>query len=658
MDLRFRLLSIAVLSLIALPLVSFVSEADLRAQDKAAVDKQDSGDEVLASALENLLFGRERAAKREIRELEKIEGFGHEALWLKSELDIRFGDPNDAVKALQKGGALESKNPWLLNALCEAHYQSGNSVLYDDAATRYLKDFPASAAANFQKGRTLFVKGDKLAEDFFALAQKVARQTSKEVKGVLKQFAVAEAYYYAGLSSFLMDQVKAANEFWYDAIDVYEYHEMATVMIGRNFLESSEMDRTALENYAEKVLTFNAKSVPALLLFADAHAFRGAALEQRKFLDRAIVTNRDSAPARLARANYLIGNANYAAAETDLKRAEKINENGQEYLATRAYWLIAQGKTNDYETLEAKLNKATADPGLFYLHVGKGLQRRFRPAEAQQVFKRGIERSPRLWRLYREMGWTLLSLGMTKEALPYLRTALKEDTIRNKIDTQNVILLFEKYYEDLDTHEILGGAIRLTIMKQGQELLIPYYEREFGAAMEQISQKYGSYQLDTPLIVDVLPSAETFSVRTAGIPGIAASGVCFGKLINLAGPKAFGSDGYNWASTLVHELDHAFQLQISNGQIPRWLAEGSSVFQESLSRPQWQRHMEEELFRVFSAGDLPSVVTFDEWFRDSQRVLFAYYLGGVMVDYILKNHGTFETITRMMREFAAYLPLE
>jgi tetratricopeptide (TPR) repeat protein len=133
--------------------------------------------------------------------------------------------------------------------------------------------------------------------------------------------------------------------------------------------------------------------------------------------------------------------------------------------------------------------------------------------------------------------------------------------------------------------------------------------------------------------------------------GLPALGACFGQLITLDSPSARPPGTYNWASTLRHEMDHVFQLQISNGQLPRWLAEGLSVYEEKKTRPEWERHMEDQLFMHYYMDDIPPVRKFNEWFRDGSKVLFAYYLGNVMLEFIDKKLGGMGAVRKMLEMF-------
>jgi tetratricopeptide (TPR) repeat protein len=176
------------------------------------------------------------------------------------------------------------------------------------------------------------------------------------------------------------------------------------------------------------------------------------------------------------------------------------------------------------------------------------------------------------------------------------------------------------------------------------------YLNALDACWESMSKKY-DFTPRVPIVVEAFHRHEDFEVRTVGITGLPALGACFGQLVTLDSPSARPPGSYNWASTLWHEMDHVFQLQISNGQIPRWLAEGSSVYEEKRTRPEWERHMEDQLFMHYHMDDIPSVRKFNEWFRDGSKILFAYYLGNVMLEYIDKKLGGLSNVRKMIEMF-------
>ena len=88
----------------------------------------------------------------------------------------------------------------------------------------------------------------------------------------------------------------------------------------------------------------------------------------------------------------------------------------------------------------------------------------------------------------------------------------------------------------------------------------------------------------------MFPKHDDFAVRTLGLPGmIGALGACFGRVVTLDSPRARPPGEFSWGETLWHEMAHVITLQMSNNRLPRWLSEGTSVFEERRARPEWGR---------------------------------------------------------------------
>lgn len=62
--------------------------------------------------------------------------------------------------------------------------------------------------------------------------------------------------------------------------------------------------------------------------------------------------------------------------------------------------------------------------------------------------------------------------------------------------------------------------------------------------------------------------------------------------------------------------------------------------------------MEDQLFQTYASDALPKVTEFNEWFGDGSRVLFAYYLASIMVEFIVENYGGYAPVITMIKEFS------
>ena len=61
----------------------------------------------------------------------------------------------------------------------------------------------------------------------------------------------------------------------------------------------------------------------------------------------------------------------------------------------------------------------------------------------------------------------------------------------------------------------------------------------------------------------------------------------FGSTLVMDSPSAEDPGNFNWASTMWHEIAHAFHLSMSDHRVPRWFTEGLAVHEQHEARPYW-----------------------------------------------------------------------
>jgi len=119
--------------------------------------------------------------------------------------------------------------------------------------------------------------------------------------------------------------------------------------------------------------------------------------------------------------------------------------------------------------------------------------------------------------------------------------------------------------------------------------------------------------------------------------------------VTLDSPTALPPGAFSWRGTLHHELAHVITLELSKGRVPRWLTEGLSVYEERKVSPQWNRESERDLIDAIASDDVLTLADINAAFRGS-RVLYAYYQGGLMCEFIERDFG-FPALREMVRLF-------
>src|SRR6185503_11764386 len=93
-----------------------------------------------------------------------------------------------------------------------------------------------------------------------------------------------------------------------------------------------------------------------------------------------------------------------------------------------------------------------------------------------------------------------------------------------------------------------------------------------------------------------------------------------------------------WSLCEHHELAHVVTLQLSKGRVPRWLTEGISVYEERKVSKTWWREDERDLVDAIASDEVLTLKDINNAFR-GPRVMFAYYQGGLMCEWIVKDFG-------------------
>lgn len=599
--------------------------------------------------------GRYKAAKLEFKKVLKDQPDNQAAARGLAESYAQTGDYKLAVKALEKciEDSKQAEDATLVR-LARLHLLMGDFTAVEKLAEKLLASTNAVAGidAHLLKGNVLRLKGlyADAAKEYGAvrevlMAQRAALKIDKE-KG--RQPDLADLWSSGGEAYYWLHRLHDANDCWGNALLADEYHERTNGWMAQLYLEQNH-DSSALVNYAGLYAKHNPSSALIRLRTAQIHYYRWRSGAGIKELDEALKINPDHPETLAYRAIKYISTDQYDLGKKDYERALKLNPNYEEALGAKALHGATLGLKDVYAAAEQAMLAINPKPARFYEILADGLSERFRYVEALPLYKKALECNPEHWTAYKGQGMAAMNFGDDELGKTSLEMALDKDPLRNNLQTVNFLTLLDSYknFERVVTED---GRWRLLVHKSEAPVMKDLYIEHLNASWDSMTKKY-DFTPRTPIVIEAFNVHADFEVRTVGITGLPALGACFGQLVTLDSPSARPPGTYNWASTLRHEMDHVFQLQISNGQIPRWLAEGSSVYEEKRTRPEWERHMEDQLFMHYHMDDIPSVKKFNEWFRDGSKVLFAYYLGNVMLEYIDKKLGGLGKVRSMIEMF-------
>ncbi|MGE0193959.1 MAG: tetratricopeptide repeat protein [Planctomycetota bacterium] len=376
---------------------------------------------------------------------------------------------------------------------------------------------------------------------------------------------------------------------------------------------------------------------------------QGMALKQ---LERALSTNPNHVDALALRASVHVGNGDYDAARKDLARAAEVAPDDREVRAVRAALEAVLGNDAEHERIVAEILAYDPTYGQVHVRTAELLgERRRRYDLAADAARRAIDVDPHDPSAWVVLGEALMNLGETDAAREAFGKGVSASKRHKDVHRDNWITVLDDVIPQLKTLETPHFRIRLPAREAG--VMQHYLPALLESSWQVLGDKYG-HEVDTPIHVDAFDRSDDFSVRSIGVPGLPALGVCFGRVVTLLGPTALPIGSFSWSRTAWHEYAHVVTLQQSQGQVPRWLTEGLSVFEEQQRKAIWGRDMERQLFDRYHNDRLLRMAEINQAFQGPD-ILFAYYQGGLIADQLLGDRG-FEVIPAMLREFAKDRP--
>jgi tetratricopeptide (TPR) repeat protein len=251
--------------------------------------------------------------------------------------------------------------------------------------------------------------------------------------------------------------------------------------------------------------------------------------------------------------------------------------------------------------------------------------------------RRALTVDPKNTRALADLGLQQMRAGDEAAARKSLEASFEGDKFQSNLQTKNLLEVLDELENDFVT--ITDGRIVMKLHKNEAGVM---REHALPLAKEALAalEKHYNFTAQGPLLIEMFPKHDGFAVRTLGLPGmIGALGACFGRVVTLDSPRARQPGEFNWQETLWHELAHVITLQMSKNRIPRWLSEGTSVFEERRGRPEWGREADTTFAMALSDGKLLKLADLNEGFSDPRMITIAYYQASLVVEHLINTFG-------------------
>jgi tetratricopeptide (TPR) repeat protein len=393
----------------------------------------------------------------------------------------------------------------------------------------------------------------------------------------------------------------------------------------------------------QKVLASNPRDPRALLGMARALDFDGTAGAEARARD-ALEVNAELPDAHVLLARLHVSRDEYDEALAGTEKALAVDPAHVGALSVQA---AIHYLSDDAEAFRRTRTRALAlyprSPDVDATVAELAVQVR-RYADAVERASAAVSLDSMSWSAWGLLGMNQLRTGAIDEGRASLDRAFAGDPynpwFKNSLDLLDT---FERYEVVRTPH------FELFLDGREADLLGPYVGAMAEEAYDSLARRYG-VEPPLPVRVELFPSHADFSVRTLGEPGLGALGVTFGSLVVMDSPSARRQGEYNWASTLWHEMAHAFHLAMTDHRVPRWFSEGLAVHEQRAGRTGWGHQASIPFLQALRAGRLKTFSELDDGFMRPEypeQVIFSYYEASLVFQVIEEGHG-YDAIRSML----------
>lgn len=443
--------------------------------------------------------------------------------------------------------------------------------------------------------------------------------------------AVGTAVKYLGItnSALFQDALMAFDE----AAEISSGDPRPDLLAGELFLEKYKAT-DARESF-RPVLERNPRNPRALLGQARILDFEGVG-GSVGLVEEALDVNPHYVPARAFLASLFIKTENYDQARQEAERALETNPVHLQALSVLAATHFLEGDQAAYEEVRGRVLSLNPNYPDLYTMVAEAAVTQRQYQTAVDLAQEAVVLDPTSWWSYGVLGMNQLRTGAVEEGRTNLESAFEGDPYnpwyKNSLDLLDTFVHFQ---------EVTTEHFRIFVHEREAELLGPYAAGFAEEAFSALQDRYGTTP-PVPIRLEIYPNHSDFSVRTLGLTGLGALGVSFGSTLVMDSPSALDPGDFNWASTMWHEIAHAFHLAMSDHKVPRWFTEGLAVHEQHKARIGWGYKATPAWLQAYDSGKLHPVSRLNEGFirpEFPEQVVFSYYQASLVFDLIERDWG-------------------
>lgn len=429
------------------------------------------------------------------------------------------------------------------------------------------------------------------------------------------------------------DLFQDALRAWDQAVELLPGDPRPIVAVGDLFLDRYTSTR-AVDEYV-RALSLNGREPDALLGRARALDFDGSgrALE---VANEVLETNPNHVGARTLIAEIRLRAENIPAAVEEAEAALETNPRSLEALSVLAAARYLAG--DDEGWMEARDRVLALNPSWagLYVRLAELSADARRYADAVDFAREAVARDSLSWEGWGLLGINQMRIQQVAEGRENVARAFEGDPynpwFKNTLDLLDLM-------DDFET--VRSKNFEIVLPPGEAALLGPRVIELAEEAFAEMTERYGASP-PTPVRVELFPRSADFSVRTFGLVGLGALGVSFGSTLVMDSPTAREPGDFNWASTLWHEIAHAFHLAISDHEVPRWFSEGLAVREQRVARPHWGFRAGVPWLQAWSSDRMPPLSRMNEAFvrpAFPAQVAFGYFQASLAFDWIEERWG-------------------